>query len=99
MTNEKPRHLGRGLESLLGPMPSAQPEPTDLPSAPASSKLPPDTERRESLHQLPLDSISPNPYQARTVWNEDDLAELTASIRANGSCSQLLYVRFRAATN
>lgn len=95
MTNEKPRHLGRGLESLLGPMPSAQPEPADLPTAPASSNLPPDTERRESLHQLPLDSISPNPYQARTVWNEDDLAELTESIRANGILQPIIVRPFQ----
>jgi ParB family chromosome partitioning protein len=51
---------------------------------PQAANLPPDTERQRSLKQIPLDSVSPNPYQARTVWNEEDLQELTDSIRANG---------------
>lgn len=82
---EKPRHLGRGLESLLGPL-SALDMPVPAPSDPASpsTSFPPDEEIRASLRELPLDAIGPNPYQARTVWNEEDLAELTDSIRANG---------------
>ncbi len=88
MTNgkgEKPRHLGRGLESLLGPLAGF-----DVPAAPgveepeAVHRFPPDEERDASLQELPLDAIGPNPYQARTVWNEEDLLELTESIRANG---------------
>lgn len=52
--------------------------------------MPPDKELSESLRQLPLGSISPNPYQARTVWNEQDLAELAASIKANGVLQPIL---------
>ncbi len=82
---DKPRHLGRGLESLLGPMPSLSDSTPAAPqSAPGASNLPPDPEKDAALRHLPLDSISPNPYQARTVWNEEDLLELTESIRANG---------------
>jgi len=88
MTNgksEKPRHLGRGLASLLGPI---SPSPTDTPVAPQPSppqtQLPPDRDLADNLQHIPLDAISPNPYQARTVWNEDDLNELVDSIRANG---------------
>jgi len=85
MTNDKPRHLGRGLESLLGPMPTPQlSQPAPASPAVPIAKLPPDSERDDALQQLSLDVISPNPYQARTVWNEEDLAELTESIRANG---------------
>jgi len=82
---EKPRHLGRGLESLLGPMPSVPVAP-EAPEETAATplNLPPDPERDKALRQIPLDSVSPNPYQARTVWNEADLLELTESIRANG---------------
>lgn len=82
---EKPRHLGRGLESLLGPMPpsdAALPQPAAQPLS--ATCFPPDTERDRALKQLGLESVSPNPYQARTVWNEEDLRELTDSIRANG---------------
>ncbi len=82
---EKPRHLGRGLQSLLGPitMSDSEVEQT-LPGSPVVSNFPPDKELRDSLQKIGIDSISPNPYQARTVWNEHELAELTESIKANG---------------
>jgi ParB family chromosome partitioning protein len=55
-----------------------------LPSHINSSKFPPDQELHDSLREISLDAISPNPYQARTVWNEQELGELAASVRANG---------------
>ena len=82
---DKPRHLGRGLQSLMGPITMDDSETEQaLPSPPTVSNFPPDKELRESLQKISIDSISPNPYQARTVWNEHELAELTDSIRANG---------------
>jgi len=82
---EKPRHLGRGLQSLMGPITMDHSETEQaLHSPPAVSNFPPDKELRDSLQKISIDSISPNPYQARTVWNEKELAELTESIRANG---------------
>ncbi len=88
MTNgkgEKPRHLGRGLESLLGPLAGFDvPDTAGVDETQAAHSFPPDEECDASLKELPLDAIGPNPYQARTVWNEEDLLELTESIRANG---------------
>jgi ParB family chromosome partitioning protein len=82
---EKPRHLGRGLKSLLGPITFDQTDPEQLLSGPpATPNFLPDKELRDSLREVSVDSISPNPYQARTVWNEQELAELADSIRANG---------------
>jgi ParB family chromosome partitioning protein len=82
---EKPRHLGRGLQSLISPITSVVTEAEHaLSGTPAASKYPPDKELKDSLHEISIDSISPNPYQARSVWNEQELAELTESIRANG---------------
>ncbi len=82
---EKPRHLGRGLESLLGPIKSGPAVMRDdLPVDVKGPKVPPDKELEESLRELPLASISPNPYQARTVWDDQDLLELAESIKANG---------------
>jgi ParB family chromosome partitioning protein len=82
---EKPKHLGRGLESLLGPITSnldrleqEQLEPI------ASRNFPPDKELRDSLHEISITSISPNPHQARTVWDEAELVDLAESIKANG---------------
>ncbi len=82
---EKPRHLGRGLESLIGPIKynvTAVKQPT--PEQESAPNFPPDKELRESLKEISLSSISSNPYQARTVWNEKELEDLAESIKANG---------------
>jgi ParB family chromosome partitioning protein len=88
MTNaskEKPRHLGRGLQSLLGPITMSTPsQEIPIPIAEAGAKLPSYKDLRDSIRQLALASIQPNPYQPRTVWNEQELEELAESIRANG---------------
>lgn len=82
---EKPKHLGRGLQSLLGPIMSSIPEPQHtVPSPQVDANFPPDKELGDSLRLLDVDTISPNPYQARTVWNEEELVELCESIKANG---------------
>jgi ParB family chromosome partitioning protein len=88
---EKPRHLGRGLQSLLSPITMSDSEVEQaLPNPPAVSNFPPDKELRDSLQKIRIDSISPNPYQARIVWNEQELAELTESIKANGIIQPIL---------
>ncbi|MEG1569230.1 MAG: ParB N-terminal domain-containing protein, partial [Oscillospiraceae bacterium] len=33
---------------------------------------------------LPLDSISPSPFQARNTFNDDDIKKLAVSILQNG---------------
>jgi len=38
----------------------------------------------EQVHELALDAISPNPYQPRREFAADELAELAASIKAQG---------------
>lgn len=82
---EKPRHLGRGLASLLGPIMSGEIETTQpIPIIAIGSKSSPDNELHDSLRQIKLDAISPNPYQPRTVWNEQELTALAESIKANG---------------
>ena len=82
---EKPRHLGRGLQSLLSPITSDASESDQaLSGTPTAPNYPPDMDLHKSLNEISIDSISPNPYQARTVWNEQELEELTESIRANG---------------
>jgi ParB family chromosome partitioning protein len=107
---EKPKHLGRGLESLLGPIkyditdtkfgvqgsgfndvhqiPNPETRTTNpvqsLAEEESSPNFLPDKELRDSLQEINIDTISPNPYQARTVWNEQELAELAESIKANG---------------
>ncbi|OHB53592.1 MAG: hypothetical protein A2Y07_04545 [Planctomycetes bacterium GWF2_50_10] len=86
---DKPKHLGRGLASLLNPMPQVAPEmPAPLANSPIipqiAPKFPPDTQLKEALRDVSLSFISPNPYQPRTQWNEAQLNELAQSIKANG---------------
>ena len=39
---------------------------------------------RDSLRELPLDEISPGPFQPRSIFDEDRLQELAESIRQQG---------------
>lgn len=65
-----PRGLGRGLSALLGDAPLA--------SAEAASA------KGNGARAVAIDLLSPNPFQPRRVFDEQDLSELTESIRANG---------------
>jgi len=70
-TTSGPRKaLGRGLESLL---PATRPEPVG-----------PTVLSGQSVRDLPVTEIDPNPYQTRTQFDEQALNELAASILANG---------------
>jgi len=76
----KPKHLGRGLQSLLGPTTGASSEP--MFKATENVRMP--EKKPKSVQELPIESISVNPHQARTFWDEDKLQELAMSIQANG---------------
>jgi len=82
---EKPRHLGRGLASLLGPI-MLDPVETapPIPIVAIDSKPRQDKDLEDSIQHLAIDVLSANPYQPRTVWNEQELADLAESIRSNG---------------
>ncbi len=84
---DKPKHLGRGLQSLLGPltqMGSAAETSSQIPITTIGHNYPPDKELQASYRELSLDSIRPNPYQPRTTWKNEELEELAESIRENG---------------
>jgi ParB family chromosome partitioning protein len=82
---EKPKHLGRGLASLLSPITmNTDGVPLPIPIAEISSNVLPDKGLGSSLKDIKVDEIQPNPYQVRSIWNEHELAELAQSIKANG---------------
>lgn len=84
-SREKPRHLGRGLQSLLSPIMAGLTQEEQMSPSPIPiPNFPPDKELHCSLQSIAIDAVSPNPYQARTVWNEQELSELAESVRANG---------------
>jgi ParB family chromosome partitioning protein len=73
--------LGKGLDALI---PARQPEPAapraiDLANAPATG-----------AGELPVEAISPNPYQPRSHMDRQHLDELTASIRTHGIVQPLI---------
>jgi ParB family chromosome partitioning protein len=68
MTNRKKPVLGRNLSSMLSQ---------------ATLKKVQD-ESRDELRNLPLDTLRPGRYQPRSVFDEEKLAELADSIRAQG---------------
>ena len=70
----KRRALGKGLDSLL-PRPHVGPTPEAEGGKP---------------REIPIDQIDPNPFQTRSQVNQDQLAELAASISANGVVQPIL---------
>ena len=84
-TIEKPKHLGRGLASLLGPITSTVQEPhLPIPIAEFGSNILSDKNLHNRLREIKVDDIQPNPHQVRFIWNEQELADLARSIKVNG---------------
>jgi len=73
----KRRALGKGLDSLL---PRVQ-------TAPTSSAV--ENEGGKPL-EIPLNQLDRNPFQTRSHMNEEQMAELAASIKANGVVQPVL---------
>jgi len=70
----KPRALGKGLESLLPSRPAAAVVPAIAAVAEPNGKP----------LEIALELIDKNPFQTRTHFDEEKLAELAASIKASG---------------
>lgn len=68
MSNAPKRGLGRGLGALLG----------DSRAAPAPAAL------SETIREIPIDRIRPNPHQPRKRFDSEGLGELQASIAEHG---------------
>ena len=82
---EKPKHLGRGLQSLLSPIISQPIEPSQaIPIAAIDTKPLSSNRLSESLKEINIDDVHPNPYQPRTVWNQEEISDLADSIKING---------------
>lgn len=74
----KKRALGRGLSALLGPE-TQEPELIETP---------PQTPGRVS--EFPIDAIRPSPDQPRKFFDEDEIIQLAASIKARGVLQPIL---------
>jgi ParB family transcriptional regulator, chromosome partitioning protein len=83
-TDSKRRALGKGLDSLL-PRVNSQP----VAAAPIHVPAPIESEGGKP-REIPVEEIDRNPFQTRTRVNEVELAELAASITANGVVQPIL---------
>lgn len=73
---ENPRKvLGKGLNALLAGRTQAPPH---------AAPHPVETPRTEDALLIPIDALDANPLQPRRVFQQERLAELAQSIRANG---------------
>jgi ParB family transcriptional regulator, chromosome partitioning protein len=82
-TDTKRRALGKGLDSLLPRVP-ASPAPVPVHPQPAAEA---ETGRPR---EISVDEIDRNPFQTRGNIDETELAELAASITANGVVQPIL---------
>ena len=77
MAEKKPKRrnaLGRGLGALLD----------DAPSSSSHEVLPKETKQVNTINEIDLLDIEANPFQPRTEFNEETLAELADSIKTQG---------------
>jgi len=65
----KTQKLGRGLDALLGEMDEAYEN---------------ESSQRDTVLDIPLKDIRPNPFQPRKMFNEETLVELGESIKKDG---------------
>lgn len=72
--------LGRGLESLISSAPTSPP-PSFQETTGAEAN---------GLKYVPIDDIQPNPWQPRLHLNQEQLEELSASIRTHGVMQPLV---------
>jgi len=79
----KRRALGKGLDSLL---PRVHPNPVPAPDPFPAASEPEGGKPRE----ISVDAVDRNPFQTRTRVDEGELAELAASITANGVVQPVL---------
>jgi ParB family chromosome partitioning protein len=80
---KKKKHLGRGLESLMNPVQSEH-SPPAVPITSIGTKKQTSAENGESVRRISVNSISVNPYQPRTEWNDEQIKDLAESIKSNG---------------
>lgn len=85
MNADSPKRLGRGLNALFGDQEAAA-EPAPAPGGAPAGTAP----AGGSIARLPVDLLSPSPYQPRRHFDETALGELADSVREKGVLQPLL---------
>jgi ParB family chromosome partitioning protein len=79
--NPPKKVLGRGIGALIPQKPVAEPPPPPPPATGAG------------LAVVPIEQISPNPFQPRKTFNEASIEELARSVREHGIVQPLVVTR------
>ena len=90
MAKEKKRHLGKGLEALLGPTKGMGKTDQSLSEISGMGRFPKDEALHNSIRMVSVTDLKPNPYQPRTSWDQDQLHDLADSVRSNGIIQPIL---------
>ncbi len=103
MIDDGRKRLGRGLAALLGEINAPPPLPASAPLAvPAAPTMPGeeiaapplpegvDSANARAFRRVPIEHVAPNPRNPRRTFVEEDLSDLTASIREKGIVSPIL---------
>lgn len=91
MTGEKRNALGRGLSALLNDS-----ESVSQPKATVSKQQPEATNNLGAINEIPLAEIEINPFQPRTDFDQEALAELSESIKLQGLIQPITVRRLNA---
>ena len=81
----KPSRLGRGLDALIPT------EVDEFASKEVSETL--HLENEDAVHKVSVDLVDPNPFQPRKEFGDEDLADLSASIKEHGVVQPLVVTR------
>jgi ParB family chromosome partitioning protein len=84
---ENRRGLGRGLSALLG---EAEDENADGAATAATASEAGGAPAPAPMRELPIDLVDSNPTQPRTVFHDEDMEELTNSVRERGVLQPIL---------
>jgi len=87
-SNQKMATIGKGLHSLIPPKSASQPEP-DFPkvSGPLARM------KKESVFNIEINKVRPNPMQPRQEMDQDGLVELAESIKEHGILQPLIVTK------
>lgn len=85
----KKRALGRGLEQLFNS------DNLDVNNVTAFEQQIYETTSHEEIMELDLDELRPNPYQPRTVFNDESLTDLSNSIKEHGVFQPIIVKKSR----
>src|SRR6201986_2210129 len=91
MSVEKRKALGRGLSALLNDSDNVQPNQTKATVAPAA-----EVNSAGSVNEIKLSEIEVNPFQPRTDFDQEALAELADSIKLQGLIQPITVRRLNA---